>query len=274
MMHISFCLALLFFSVEVADDDISPSVQLETIQKERTRMATALRGSPSQVSADATQSGGNVGRQASEELSALDSILAQHEAKLSELLVLNQKRQEAKLLLEKVDSFEPNEKKPYSFLILESLRDSLENEVLTEKTLTTDLKSAKQRAESAKTDLADRQKAAEHPRSQDAPPVDKPKSEIEQKIKLATQLLALRLTELELLKGQLAICEMTQKLLTAKIAVYEKGAKFTVEDREAKRRLRVRLLLRNSRDHRHHASGNRARTSPSRLGRRAVPHTA
>ena len=229
-----FYLALFCFPVEVVGDDISPSVQIESIQKERKSLATARDVRPSNEDAVITRSTNDFSRQESEGLAALDSILAQHEGTLRELLVLNQKRQDAKLLLDRVDSFEPDEEKPYSFLKLDLLRDSLENEVLTEKTLTTDLKSAKQRSESAKADLAERQKATDHTRSQASSPADNLTTVAEQKIKLATQRLALRLTEVELLKSQLAICELTQKQLNAKIAVYEKGVKFTVDDRETK----------------------------------------
>ena len=55
----------------------------------------------------------------------LDALYAQHETRLAQRQELEAQAKEAEKKLESLDKFEPDEPKPYSLLLLESLRDEL-----------------------------------------------------------------------------------------------------------------------------------------------------
>lgn len=229
---IAVLIGLTLFPRVVVGKDNSATAQLDSIKKQRVHLAAELREASTkdgiESSDEAKANQGLVG------LGALDSLLAQHEAKLNELLTLTQKRQEAKLLVERVEQFKPDEKKPYSFLIVESLKDEQEREELSEQSISLDLKSAKQRLDSARIALEDKQKATRSTEPKTSSSIEMPRTEVELDSALALTRIGLRKTESDVLQCQLDICKLMQEQLAAKLAVYEKGAKFSVEDREAK----------------------------------------
>ena len=233
LRYTTFGIVLCLLCLQVFGGDSSTKDLLENVKKERRRIESELSKLLSkEEKEDGSSSEKHVDH--GSELSALDAVFAQQESKLSELLDLTGKLQEAKLLVEKAEHFEPDEKKPYSFLTMESLRDLSEKELLNENSLTIELKSAKQRVEFANADLVEKQKEHNQSPSKKNPSSESSSASLDLTLELAKQRATLRKTETEVLKNQLEICDLTLKQLKAKIAVYEKGAKFLAEDREAK----------------------------------------
>ncbi len=222
-----------YFLSTVLGQDVSPSTQLENVLRERARLASSSGTSPSISSPtdtapiDPLESGRN---------RMLDTVLLQHESKLRQLVAVMQKIHDARVQIEETDSFEPDEAAPYSFLKLESLRNSMEQETHIERMLKSYSDSLKKAVLASKTDLAEKGKAVAGPSRRSDDPANKiPKANIEHEFRLASLRLALQQTELELTNGQLEICAMKQKELKAKIKVYAKGAKFSTDDLETKK---------------------------------------
>ncbi|HUP77473.1 MAG TPA: hypothetical protein VM260_02855, partial [Pirellula sp.] len=206
-------------SAQSLDDSSSTSSQLNVLKKQREQIASQIA-----LDGDNAETKGR--------LKALDAILAQHQSKTNELAVVGQQLQEAKLQLEKLEKFEPDEKKPYSFLKLESLRTLLEKEQTNEETLKTELKAIGKLVDDAKDELAEKEKTFSTDQSQKSGKSESVLSNAAADVDLAKATLSLRKTVQELLKTRQALCVTTQNQLEKKIEVYVKGVKFSVDDRE------------------------------------------
>ncbi len=213
------------------NEETSPRQQLDAVKKEREQISAQLAAV---VPSDGVSSSSDPGLESnSEQLKKLDSVLAQHQAKLIELVDANQKAREAKLLLEKLDKFVPVEEKPYSFLALETLRDALEREELNEELFKSESKAAKLLVETAEDDRAEKEKIAKSARGLKSDSDANSLRKAEAELKLAKAKLELRKTELGLLQTRQELSASLQKQLNVKINAYEKGVKFSVDDRES-----------------------------------------
>ena len=76
------------------------------------------------------------------QLRAIDALYVQHKVRLQERQHLEVEKQEIDREIETLDKFEPDEPKPYSFLLLDGLKDQLSVEQQREKALTADSKNA------------------------------------------------------------------------------------------------------------------------------------
>ncbi len=206
-------------SAQSSDDASTTSKQLGVLKVQREQISSQIA-----INGDIAETNGP--------LKALDSILAQHQSKLNELAGINQQLQEAKLQLEKLEKYDPDEKKPYSFLKLEALRTLLEKEQVNEELLKTESKAAGKLVDGAKEEFTEKEKNSNTVRTQKSDKSDSPLKNEAADFNLAKANLGLRKTVLELLKTRQALCVITQKQLKTKIEVYEKGVKFSVDDRE------------------------------------------
>ena len=206
-------------SAQALDNSTTAASQLDVIKKQRDQISSQIANN------------GEVA-EANGQLKSLDSILVRQQSKINELAVATQQLQEAKLQLEKLEKYDPDEKKPYSFLKLESLRTLLEKEQANEELLKTESKAAEKLVDGAKEELTEKEKISNTVR---APRSDKSESLLTNEavgFELAKASLGMRKTVLELLKTRQELCVTTQKQLKKKIEVYTKGVKFSVDDRE------------------------------------------
>ena len=226
-----FWLAVSTASLLANSEEPSSTQQLVAVKKEREQIASKLTNlGPS----DGVSTSSNDPLESnSQQLKKLDSILAQHEAKLNELVDANQKTREAKLLLEKLDKFVPEEEKPFSFLTLESLRDSLEKEAIDGELVSSETKAAKLLVETVEDELAEKEKTAKSARLLKSDSGADSLRKAEAELKSAKAKLDLRKTELGLSQTREELSASLQKQLKLKIKAYEKGAKFSVDDRES-----------------------------------------
>ena len=86
-------------------------------------------------------------------LNSIDAVYAQHQAKLEQQSRLEVQAKNADEQLAVLDKYDPDEPKPYSFLLLEHLKDELTAETDRQSALAGDLKSAKQMLETAHDEL-------------------------------------------------------------------------------------------------------------------------
>jgi small-conductance mechanosensitive channel len=86
-------------------------------------------------------------------LRSIDAVEFHHQSLLEQQAQLETELADADKRLAKLDEFAPNEPKPYSFLLLEGLKDQLAEEQREEAALKTDLKSAKQLLDAAHDEL-------------------------------------------------------------------------------------------------------------------------
>jgi potassium efflux system protein len=92
-------------------------------------------------------------------LETLDGIYAQQQARLEQRLELQADKKKADESLQALRKFGPTEAKPYSFLLLESLRDALAAEEDREEACAADLKAAEQLLETAHDNFDEAEKA-------------------------------------------------------------------------------------------------------------------
>ncbi len=206
-------------SAQTLNDPGTSSSQLDALKRKRDQISSQIA---IQADSDETRA----------QIKSLDSILTQHQSKTKELAVANQHLQEAKLQLDKLDKFDPDEKKPYSFLKLESLRTLLEKEQAQEELLKTESKAASKLVDVAKEELAEKEKNSSIVGSQKSEKSESILRNDAVDVDIAKAILSLRKTVEELLKSRQSLCVVTQNQIKKKIEVYSKGVKFSVDDRE------------------------------------------
>lgn len=167
-------------------------------------------------------------------LLALDAAFAQHQTRLSQIDFLQKELEEANQTLEQLEDYEPDESKPYSFLTLENLRDELEQQVQRSEASATESKSAEQLVAASRTVLKERENELRGLRkSAQSVPADHAKmAKVETALQLATAKMHMRQAELEVAQQQGELDKILKKQIDKKIAVLEKDAKFSEEDRD------------------------------------------
>ncbi len=165
------------------------------------------------------------------ELRALDAIYAQHQVRLQERDQLEEKKKEVERAIDALDKFAPDEPKPYSFLLYDSLKDQLAVEVEKAKTLDADVKSAHKQLAAAHKSLDDSASEQKSPPTADH---GEPLADLHGNLQVQYQhaLVALRETEVEVNDLRAAICEARQKELSQKLKVIEKDVAFSAADRD------------------------------------------
>ncbi|HTU24840.1 MAG TPA: mechanosensitive ion channel domain-containing protein [Pirellulales bacterium] len=193
-------------------------------------------------------------------LRSIDAVEFHHLALLEKQNQLAADLADAERRLAELDEFAPSEPKPYSFLLLEGLKDQLADEEREEAALKSDQKSAEQLLAAAHTEL---DRAAQHRRASVADEREKQspgsqiaaskpdesrhdaaaagttggaaerQTELQLALALARERVALARTSVEVAKLRLAANAARQKQLKKKIEVVEKDVEFSSADRDA-----------------------------------------
>jgi potassium-dependent mechanosensitive channel len=182
-------------------------------------------------------------RETIESLHAIDAIYLQHQNQLDQRAQLDEHLKEAEKQLAALDKFEPDEPKPYSFLLLDNLQDQLAAEKDRQAAIEADTKSSKQLLHTAHEELDAAPKADQDKRSNtganqgaEEPATEDRKEHIEPPKRLVYVLarakVALRETEIEVLGLRLKLCDIKQQQLAKKIGVIEKDVSFSAQDRD------------------------------------------
>lgn len=171
-------------------------------------------------------------------LRSLDSILAQHQTLLQQRAELEGEKKRAQEALDHVRNFGLDEPKPYSFLLLEDIRDQVEAETAREKATQNDRRAAEGLLEQTRDDFdeheQDRRLAQEELDQNDDPDQT---SRLAREVRLAElqsaisrEKVATRKLEIEVKSIRLEVCELRQKVLHEKLERVEKTAAFSERD--------------------------------------------
>jgi potassium efflux system protein len=184
-----------------------------------------------QKAADATKSEDDTADETLSLLRSLDGIYTQQLTVLAQRRQLTDQIKQGENELESLDKFALDEPKPYSFLLLDNLKDQLSLEAERQDAAQADLKSSKQLLEGAHTRLDDGK--------QDSATV-RPGGSGDELAAAALPLtieranVALRQFEVEVQTLRVDFSKAHQKLLAKKIEIVKKDVKFTPQDRETK----------------------------------------
>ncbi|HEY2838902.1 MAG TPA: hypothetical protein VGJ26_07125, partial [Pirellulales bacterium] len=182
-------------------------------------------------------------------LETLDGVYAQQQVRLEERQELQAEVAQAAADLESFRKFGPNEAKPYSFLLLEDLRDELTSEEDRSEALAADLKPAKLMLEAAQAHFAQAEKNRR--RAQELVSENKEKERTDalaNALKLAQResriqeaLILVRKLEIEVRTLRCDLCTARKTQLTEKIERIGQDVRFTEHDLQD----RLRALTKN-----------------------------
>ena len=167
-------------------------------------------------------------------LRSTDAVYVQQQAQLDERRDLEGQVKEAEQDLEALNKFAPDEPKPYSFLLFETLQDQLDVARDRHESLKADVKAADQSLKTAHDELdaaeKDRQTVTARIGTEQA---SDELTRAEAAVMLARAKVALRQNEIEVDNLRVAFSKATQDQLKAKIKVVKKDARFSAQDRDA-----------------------------------------
>ncbi len=174
-------------------------------------------------------------------LETLDGVYAQQQARLEQRQELEADKKKATEALESLQKFGPTEAKPYSFLLLENLRDDLAAEEDHEDAFQVDLKSAQQLLETAQNHFdeaeADRRQAQEESESaagdddkQAAAAAAASLKLAKRQSQIAKELILLRRLEVEVRTLRRDVCITRKTQLEEKTDRIGKDVRFTKRD--------------------------------------------
>lgn len=232
----------------LADSDAKPAVPTTSSQTAHVELAGKRAKLTEQIqkleqaveAAEKSSEESDAGSDAEEELDllkTLDLLYMQHVAALEQKGDIESQLRATQDELTALGNFGPPEAKPYSFLLLEDVRDQLAAEESRQEVTKSDLAGAQQLLEAAREAFDE----AEHDRRLAQEALDE--CDEDAKDKLAAELkvaelesaihqetVALRRVEIEVKTSRQEACELRQKLLTDKIELLAKDVKFTERD--------------------------------------------
>lgn len=241
-------LACLILAPEIRADDDAAAVasspakgEFEQLLARRATLAeeiTALRTKGDEGSPDADAIDVSAAEDELEFLEALDGVLGQQQARFEQRQELLAEKKQADTELESLRKFGPAEPKPYSFLLLENLRDELSAEEEQEESLATELNAAEQLSETAQENFDDAE--AQRRLAQEAADDnedDEERAALENDLKLAkrqSQLakenIPVRRLEIEVRTLRQELCESRRTYLDEKIERIAGDVRFTQRD--------------------------------------------
>jgi hypothetical protein len=160
------------------------------------------------------------------DLHTLDALMAQRQAQLQEHVKLEQDKLQLNHELDSVAKFGLDQPKPYSFLLLESLKDQLAIEKRRTSSLKADIKSSEEQLKSVHTELKE---ANAEPGIAHHDNLNRPDGLIELdtlKKNIAQTRFELKQADLETHKLRLEVAELRQKVLKAKRDIVQKEVSF------------------------------------------------
>jgi small-conductance mechanosensitive channel len=235
------CLALLVSPVNAGET--SPADELAAKRKtlaeeiEKLTKADKAEGAGDETDVSATE-------EELELLQTLDAIFVQQQTRLEQKKEAELEKKKGAESLQTVKKFGPTEAKPYSFLLLENLRDERSAEKDRFKAIESDIVSLEALLETAKEHFdeceSDRRAAHEAASEND----DKKKAaELAQAVTMAKhasdiarEAVTLRRQEVELATLRRDVCKLTREELDEKISVICKGVQFTSKDLSARKK--------------------------------------
>ena len=171
-------------------------------------------------------------------LEALDGIYGEQQARLEQQQELEEEKKRAQADLDALRKFGPSDTKPYSFLLLEDLRDELAAEEDHETVNNADLKPAAKLVEAAQSHFdqveRDRRRIQEvvaekkHPDRQAAAATELKLAQRESQV--AKELITVRELEVEVRTLRRDVTTLRKTLLAEKIAVIGRDVRFTRQD--------------------------------------------
>jgi len=230
-----------------ADDASSKSVDLaaksaiEDVVAKRKALAAEIAVLAKQNGGNSTDSDPTDVSAAEEEhefLETLDGVYAQQQARLEQRQELQAETKSAEQDLESLHKFGPNDPKPYSFLLLESVRDDLAAEEDHEAAFVADLKAAEQLLEAAQNHFdeteKDRRKAQEELTDNEETTAN---DELQAALKLAKrqsqiakELILVRRLEVEVRTLRRDVSTTRKKEFAEKLELIGKDARFSKQD--------------------------------------------
>jgi potassium efflux system protein len=213
----------------------------EGVAAQRSKLATQIADLEKQganESTDARPEDVSTSEDELEYLQTLDSVFAQQQSRIEQLEGLRGDKKKVDELLESLHKFGPSEAKPYSFLLLENLRDELAAEEDQEAAFQADLKASDQMLEMAQEHFdeaeSERRRAQE---AHDEAEAEKPAALLalklaKQESQINKELVVLRRLEVEVrtLRGE--VCQSRKTLLEEKVERISKDVRFTKQDLE------------------------------------------
>ncbi len=174
----------------------------------------------------------------SEFLESLDGVYAQQQARLEQLQELQVDQKKATEELESLHKYGPTEAKPYSFLLLEDLRDELTAEEDRDEILGADLKPAEQLLAAAETHFNQSEKERRHVQEEAAENKDEEhEADLAASLKvaqresqLAKESIVVRRLEIEVRTLRHEVCAARKSYLTEKVERIGKDVRFTKSD--------------------------------------------
>ena len=171
-------------------------------------------------------------------LETMDGVYAQQQARLEQRQELQAEKKKADEGLESLHKFGPTEAKPYSFLLLESLRDELAAEEDHEDAFIADLKAAEQLLETAHSHFDQTEKDRRRAQEDLAENEDKG-AEVElqsvlglakRQSQIAKELILVRRLEVEVRTLRRDVCTALKTELKDKVELIGKDVRFTKQD--------------------------------------------
>jgi potassium efflux system protein len=227
-------------------DDASPKVSDTSAKSVIEEVAAKRKSLAAQISALAEQNGGHSADSDPADVSAtedelefletLDAVYAQQQARLEQRQELQAEKKKAEEDLESLRKFGPAEAKPYSFLLLENLRDDQTAEEDHQDAFSADLKAAEQLLETAQNHLdhseKDRRRAQEeHGEDKEQPGASAVALQLAQRqSQIAKELILVRRLELEVRTLRRDVCVTRKTQLDEKIERVGKEVRFTKQD--------------------------------------------
>ena len=228
----------------------SPQTAAEDLAAKRAKLAEQIaKLAPAEdAAADSTEKIAASGaateaEEALDLLKTLDLLYVQHQATLEQKLEVESQQRRLQGELDALRNFGPPEAKPYSFLLLEDIRDQWGAEAARHEATESDLAAAHQMLEQARErfDECEQERRQTHEALEENDAPDK-QAELAKDSKLAEtnstiaqETVTLRRLEIEVKTARQTACKLRQTLLEEKINRIEKDVRFT--DRDLKARL-------------------------------------
>jgi potassium-dependent mechanosensitive channel len=171
---------------------------------------------------------------------SIDAIYGQLQAHLDEMRQIDEDKKKVEHAIDALDKFGPDDPKPYSFLLLDQLRDQRALAEDEERTLKAEVKSAEKILQTVhedqdKTDRVTPKGPVSAAANQGkvAPAAEKLMSRDEAQQLLAKATVALKQADVELQNRRLELCQLRQRFLSKKIDAIQATAVFSPRDRDA-----------------------------------------
>jgi small-conductance mechanosensitive channel len=248
LMFVVFGLALLATAATSQATDVSPKpletgglATIEEVLAKRKSLAEKIAALAPKQDAGSTDTDATDVSTAEDELEfleTLDGIYAQQQARLEQRLELQTDKKKADDSLASLRKFGPSEAKPYSFLLLENLRDALAAEEDHLEASVADLKAAEQLLETAHDNFDEAEKErrlaqeelTENEDEEEAGALESPLELAKRRCQIAKELILARRLDVEVRTLRHDLSNTLKEQYAAKVELIGKDVRFTKQD--------------------------------------------